>query len=116
MLALADGTLYVSDRGRDGVWQFTPSSNGWRLFWLAPEVSEVERYAPSGLAYNATTQTLIISESYSNSVYRVSLDGATTAACTAPMGSATRRFGRFDCRAGWHDLCGGAGVAIAARR
>jgi len=74
----AAGNIYVSDRGRDEVWRFNPDGSGGVAWWTSPAVDGAEQYAPTGLAYDVSTDTLLITDSSLNNIYRVSLDGATT--------------------------------------
>jgi DNA-binding beta-propeller fold protein YncE len=70
------GNIYVSDRGRDEVWRFR---NGEAvLWWKSPTVEGADTYAPTGLAYDASTDTILITDSSLDAIYRVSLDGTTT--------------------------------------
>ncbi len=74
----ASGKVYVSDRGRDEVWRFEPDGSGGVAWWKSPEVTGATEYAPTGLAYDATGESILITDSSLNIIYRVSLDGATT--------------------------------------
>lgn len=69
------GNVYVSDRGRDEVWRFTPDGSG-TLWWKPPVLEGVDRYEPTGLAYDATQQSLIITDGIANTIYRVALADA----------------------------------------
>jgi sugar lactone lactonase YvrE len=72
-----EGRVYVSDRGRDEIWRFTPDGTG-ALWWSSPVVEGAEQYAPTGLAYDPSTNTILITDSSLNIIYRVSIDGAST--------------------------------------
>jgi sugar lactone lactonase YvrE len=74
----AAGNVYVSDRGRDEVWRFNPDGTGGVAWWTPPEISGATEYAPTGLAYDAAHDSILITDSSNNVIYRVSLDGATT--------------------------------------
>ena len=72
------GNVYVTDRGRDEVWRFNPDGSGGVAWWTSPQVAGVSEYAPTGLAYDSVHEAILISDSSLNTIYRVSLDGATT--------------------------------------
>jgi sugar lactone lactonase YvrE len=69
------GIVYVSDRGRAEVWQFSPAGAG-SLWWTAPANSE-RNPAPTGLAYNAALDALLITDSNLDIIYRVSIETGT---------------------------------------
>jgi sugar lactone lactonase YvrE len=72
------GNVYVSDRGRREVWRFTPEGIG-ALWWVVPEdTNDGARVIPTGLAYDASSDTIIITDSETDQIFRVSLDGQTT--------------------------------------
>jgi DNA-binding beta-propeller fold protein YncE len=73
----SEGNVYISDRGRDEVWRFDPAGNGV-LWWHSLTLEGATEYAPTGLAYDAATDTILITDSSLNIVYRVSMDGANT--------------------------------------
>jgi hypothetical protein len=72
------GNVYVSDRGRDEVWRFNPDGTGGVAWWKSPEIAGAKEYAPTGLAYDAAHQAILITDSSNNVIYRVSLDGKNT--------------------------------------
>jgi len=74
----AQGNLYVSDRGRDEVWRFNPDGSGGVAWWTSPPVEGAQQYAPTGLAYNAANESILITDSSLNIIYRVSLNGENT--------------------------------------
>jgi hypothetical protein len=71
-----EGRIYVSDRGRDEVWRFEADGSAGVVWWTPPEGTTSAE--PTGLAYDATTDSMIITDPEVNAIYRVSLDGATT--------------------------------------
>ncbi len=71
------GNVYVSDRGRDEIWRFDPAGNG-SLWWSSPQEQGATEYAPTGLAYDLSNNTILVTDSSLNIIYRVSIDGATT--------------------------------------
>lgn len=74
----AAGRVYVSDRGRDEIWRFAPDGAG-QAWWTPPPQDGIESYEPTGLAYAAAADALIITDGLNNIIYRVAVaDGATT--------------------------------------
>lgn len=71
------GNLYVSDRGRDEVWQFAADGTG-AVWWTPPKIDGVDSYEPTGLAYDADTDALIVTDGLNNIIYSVSLEDKTT--------------------------------------
>jgi sugar lactone lactonase YvrE len=71
------GNLYITDRGRDEIWRFDPAGEG-TLWWQSPLVEGREEYAPTGIAYDASTGTFLLTDSSLATIYRISLDGQTT--------------------------------------
>jgi sugar lactone lactonase YvrE len=74
----AAGNVYVSDRGRDTVWRFNRDGSGAVGWWTPPLLDGVESYEPTGLAYDAADNTLLITDGTVNTIYRVSIDGLTS--------------------------------------
>ncbi|MBZ0288639.1 MAG: SMP-30/gluconolactonase/LRE family protein, partial [Anaerolineae bacterium] len=72
------GNVYVSDRGRDEVWRFNADGTGGVAWWTSPEITGATEYAPTGLAYDAAHDSILITDSSNNVIYRVSLDATTT--------------------------------------
>jgi sugar lactone lactonase YvrE len=70
----AQGRVYVSDRGRRAVLRFAPDGSGGAVWWAPPSPADTPA-APTGLAYDAATDTLIVTDSSLDEVYRLSLDG-----------------------------------------
>lgn len=74
----ATGNLYVTDRGRSEVWRFDANGDG-AVWWTPPENTEsAVRPAPTGISYDASTDTLIVTDSNTNTLYRVSADATET--------------------------------------
>ena len=67
-----ENNVYVSDRGRDEVWRFQPDGTG-ELWWTPPALDGVKSYEPTGLAYDATKQAIIITDGLANTIYSVAL-------------------------------------------
>jgi sugar lactone lactonase YvrE len=73
-----DGIVYVSDRGHRAVWRFSAEGGG-EIWWSVPQDdARIDEAIPTGLAYDSATDTLLVTDSEANTVYRVSLDGDST--------------------------------------
>ncbi|MCY4527186.1 MAG: hypothetical protein OXB89_11345 [Anaerolineaceae bacterium] len=66
------GNVYVSDRGAGLVWRLTPAGESGP--WWRPPAGE-RAAAPTGLAWDATRQALVVTDSARDAIYRVSADG-----------------------------------------
>lgn len=74
----AAGRVYVSDRGRGEVWRFDPDGGGAVAWWTPSPLTADQRPAPTGLAYDPVHGALVITDSNTDTLYRVRLaDGAT---------------------------------------
>ena len=75
-----DGGVYVVDRSRADIWHWEPSGGAGELWWsmLTPpdNASEgnVERPAPTGIAYDALTDSLLVTDPDANTVVRIPRD------------------------------------------
>jgi len=69
----ANGNLYLTDRGTDRIWRFDANANG-EIWWQSPIVDGAPFYAPTGLAYNALTQEMLITDSALNIIYSVNVN------------------------------------------
>lgn len=75
----AAGNLYVTDRGTREIWRYDGESGETSRLWLVPEdLQNAGEIIPTGIAYDATTDSLIVTDSEVNVILRVSLDGQTT--------------------------------------
>ena len=75
------GTIYLSDRKTGAVWAYAPASEALTVFWQLPCAGTC---AATGLAYDAAHDALLITDSESDSVYRVAVsDGSFGAAARA---------------------------------
>lgn len=70
----AQGRVYVTDRGRRAVLRFAPDGSSGAVWWT-PSAPRDTRPAPTGLAYDARSDTLIVTDSHLDEIYRLSLDG-----------------------------------------
>ena len=68
----ADGSLYVTDRGRREVWRFASDGSAAGLVWTVPgDDARGADVVPTGIAYDASTGTLIVTDSEAGTIYRV---------------------------------------------
>ncbi|NDJ62933.1 MAG: hypothetical protein GYB67_17570 [Chloroflexi bacterium] len=73
-----DGSVFVSDSGRNEIWRFNADGSGGSVWWVPPSVAEGARLAITGLAYDPAHDALIITEPERGLIYRALLaDGAT---------------------------------------
>ncbi|GIL08722.1 MAG: hypothetical protein BroJett033_2330 [Chloroflexota bacterium] len=70
----SEGRVYVSDRGRRAVLRFAPDGSAGAVWWAPPAADDVP-VVPTGLAYDASTDTLLVTDSRQDDIYRLSLDG-----------------------------------------
>jgi serine/threonine protein kinase, bacterial len=68
----AQGNVYVADRGRKEVWRFNPDGTNGVPWWFVGE-NEVGTL-PTGLAFDAANNAILITDSELNRVYRVGVD------------------------------------------
>lgn len=74
----AQGRIYVSDAGSNQVWRFNGNGTAGAVWWVPPVNASDPRHAVRGLAYDTSTDSLIITDSELDIIYRVALaDGAT---------------------------------------
>ncbi len=62
------GNIYISDRDPARVWRYSSAGQNLGIFWQPPAGSKA---APTGLAYDAARQALLITDSAADAVYRV---------------------------------------------
>jgi sugar lactone lactonase YvrE len=75
----ADGMIYVSDAGRNQVYRFDGNGGDGGVWWVPPSYTTGARMAIIGLAFDPTTNALLIGEPETNVIFRVNIaDGATT--------------------------------------
>ncbi|MFN8373885.1 MAG: NHL repeat-containing protein [Anaerolineae bacterium] len=67
------GNVYVSDRGRGEVWRFAPDGGSSTAWWTAPVAIAETQPAPNGLAYDPTHDAIIVTDTISNAIYRVTV-------------------------------------------
>jgi sugar lactone lactonase YvrE len=74
----AAGNIYLSDRGRSEVWRFAADGSNGELWWVPPVDDRVEQRGISGLAYDAASDALLITDAEANDIYRVAVGGGAT--------------------------------------
>ena len=85
MVALdAAGNVYMSDWADDVVWRMTPDGTA-AVWWQSPQISGVSTYEPSGLAYDAGHDALLITDLENNIIYQVPVAADDTAAATEKL-------------------------------
>lgn len=72
----SQGRVYVSDRGRGEIWRFDADGSNGVAWWTPPEAEDETRHVPTGLAYDAVNDSMIVTDSNLNVVYRVSIADA----------------------------------------
>ena len=70
----AAGNVYVSDRARAEVWRFNKDGSGGVAWWVPPKLDKLDHYAPTGLAYDASKNAILITDSINDTLYRVPVD------------------------------------------
>lgn len=68
----AAGQVYVVDRGRHEIWRWSNDGSDGVRFWTPPD----ETALPTGIAYEPLTDSLLVTDTELNLVYRVPLDGS----------------------------------------
>lgn len=71
-----EGRIYISDRTRRVIWRV--ANNESVIWWHSPQMPA----EPLGLAYDATTMTLLITDPIANRIYRVPVNALDTASET----------------------------------
>lgn len=76
-----EGNIYISDRGTDEILRVSGRGDvaSW---WVSPRVSDATAYAPTGLAYDARNDSLIITDSLTNFIYEVPVNSRNAQADT----------------------------------
>ena len=84
------GRVYVTDRGRNEVWRFEPDGSGGVVWWTGPQQeANGPRPAVTGLAYDATTDSMILTDPETNTLYRVAVaDGSSAVLYQHPANAA----------------------------
>jgi sugar lactone lactonase YvrE len=74
----SQGAVYVSDRGRNEVLRYTPDGAGER-WWSPVDAPAAGQRAITGLAYDAARAALLITDSETGEIFRVSVQDGETA-------------------------------------
>lgn len=69
------GRVYVTDPGTNQVWRYAPDGSNPEVFWVPPTTATPTRRGITGIAYDATTDSLIITDPELNEIYRAPLAG-----------------------------------------
>jgi streptogramin lyase len=79
MTVTPDGSIFVTDPGRNEVWRFTPDRRG-AVWWVPPPIDPPPagvtlptRRGITGITYDPTTDSLLITDAELNEIYRVSV-------------------------------------------
>lgn len=70
-----EGRLYVTDRGRREVWRWNADGSDGELWWRPDE--EQPDLIPTGIAYDAVDQAMIVSDTETDALFRIPLESAT---------------------------------------
>ncbi len=73
----AQGNVYVTDRGRSEIWRFAPDGSSGMIWWRPVQVADAPRKALTGLAYDPLHNAIIVTDSNTNAIYRVTVDSST---------------------------------------
>lgn len=68
----ANGNLYITDRGHHEIWKLVPGSTQAVVFWR-PAANDDARVIPTGVEYDAATDSLIVTDSQLSTIYRIPL-------------------------------------------
>ncbi|HEY5004716.1 MAG TPA: hypothetical protein VII61_16245 [Ktedonobacteraceae bacterium] len=110
LVVLSDGTLVIAEQGTDRILTLGPGALAPKVLRQLPGIPSTAhcKDGVDGIAFDATTNTLIIPDSPSGDVYRLSLDGRTltllATGIVRPVGAAVDAKGNIYVT----DECGGA--------
>ena len=110
LVVLRDGTLIIAEQGKNRILALAPHASWLSVLRVLPGTPSKAhcKDGVDGIALDATTNTLIIPDSPTGDVYRMSLDGKTlmllTSGITRPVGVAVDAHGTMYVA----DECGGA--------
>ena len=62
------GFIYISDRNPPRIWRFAPDGQHQKIWW---QPTENGKFAPTGLAYDAARDAILIADSEQDAIYRV---------------------------------------------
>lgn len=66
------GNIYVTDRDPARVWRYSPDGTNQDIWWTPATALDGSTDAPTGIAYDAVNDALVITGSNQDSIYRVS--------------------------------------------
>ncbi len=111
LIVLSDGTMIIAEQRTNRILTLAPSSTTptvLRTLPSTPSASNCDKHGVDGIAFDPTTQTIIVPDSPTGNVYRLSLDGKSLALLAAniprPVGAAVDSQGNIYIT----DECGGA--------
>jgi streptogramin lyase len=110
LVVLSDGTLIIAEQRTNRILSLAPGANSPTVLRALPGTPSAKpcKDGVDGIAFDATTQTLIIPDSPTGNVYRMSLDGKTltllASGIVRPVGAAVDAQGTIYVA----DECGGA--------
>ena len=113
LIVLSDGTLIIAEQSTNRILMFAPGAINraptvLRTLSSTPSASNCDKHGVDGITLDATTNTLIVPDSPTGNVYRMSLDGKTLTLLASniprPVGAAVDAQGNIYVA----DECGGA--------
>ncbi|MCA9885296.1 MAG: SMP-30/gluconolactonase/LRE family protein [Anaerolineae bacterium] len=67
----SDGHVFISERVQDAIWRWEPSTNDIDLWWRELDDSSDMVPSPGGLAYDATTNSVLVADATLNTITRI---------------------------------------------
>lgn len=69
-----EGNIFISERVLDRIWRIAPDGSDASIWWTSPPVAGEDQYEPAGLAYDASRNAIIVTDSLIHAVYRIPID------------------------------------------
>lgn len=117
LIVLADGTMIIAEQNTNRILMLAPGAavpTMLRTLPVTPSASNCDKHGVDGVAFDFTTSTIIVPDSPTGNVYRMSLDGKMLTLLASniprPVGAAVDGQGNIYVA----DECGGALYKIAA--
>jgi DNA-binding beta-propeller fold protein YncE len=113
LIVLSDGAMIIAEQSTNRILTLAPGAMNraptvLRTLPATPSASNCDKHGVDGIAFDATTQTIIVPDSPTGNVYRMSLDGKTLTLLASniprPVGAAVDAHGNIYVA----DECGGA--------